>query len=148
MKTRSVFMKYLIFFFCFLLSSFCTNAQFFSLGHEHLIDPALVQKNKFQTLDKVNVLSSNFWDMKNFRSYTVAVFWGDEPAHEVLYQTDTWGNPTYLGVSSSIMAILESDEFPGFRFQSNCKKISNHEGKEKIKAFLSLLILYLNEVKQ
>jgi hypothetical protein len=118
------------------------------LGHEHLIDPASVQKNKFQNLDNVYFLASNFWDIKNSRSYAVVVYWGDAPTHEVLYQTDSWGNPTYLGVSSGIMAIMESDAFPGFRFQSGCKKISSNEGIEKIKAFLSLLISYLNEVKQ
>jgi hypothetical protein len=148
MKNRSVFMKYPIYFFCLLLSSFCANAQFFSLGHEHLIDPALVQKNKFQTLDNQALLESNVWDIKNFRSYAVVVFWGDAPTHEILYQTDTWGNPSYLGLSSGIMAIMQSDVFPGFRFQSNCKKIYSSEGKEKIRAFLSLLISYLNEVKQ
>lgn len=141
-------MKYPILLLCSLFSVFSSHGQFFSLGHEYLIDPSLIQKNKFQTFNNVQLFESNLWDIKNFRSYSVVVFWEESPAHEILYQTDSWGNASYLGVSSGIAAIIESDVFPGFRFQSNCKTLFGSVGKEKIKAFLSLLVSFLNEIKQ
>ncbi len=132
-------------FFLFLV--FNSYGQFYSIGHENMFDPVLFRKKEFHSIHYITSAGNNVWDNANLKSYVVMIFRDGLPTHEIYYQTDLWGNPSFLAVGSGIKNIMESERFPAFRFAFECRKIEGAvEGKQKINALLSLLVSILNEM--
>lgn len=140
MKRFSIYLMLLIF-------PLGLQAQYYTLGHEQMVDPVVATKQKYNNIDVLGLSGNDLWDKTNFNSFSVLVFDKETPVHEIVYQTDSWGNLSYFGVASGLLEIMQTSIFPKIRFQMEAKKTAVlFEGKERVRALLQLLVSVLNEL--
>jgi hypothetical protein len=121
------------------------HAQWFSMGLEQRVNPMLINRQQYKVLDIVGEKLSREFDGKNSQSFEVVLLRSGVPDIHLVYQTDFWGNLTYIAGSSALFLMMNQNCFPTIRFQFNGKKILQEaEGENKIHAYLTLLLDCLN----
>lgn len=112
-----------------------------------MVDPVVATKQKYYAIESVELKGDNMWDKTNFNSFSVLLFDGASPVHEIVYQTDSWGKLCYFGITAGLNEIVQSAVFPKARFQMEAKKTDTlFEGKERVLEMLRLLVSMLNEM--
>jgi hypothetical protein len=137
--------KWLLLFFGIFCCCGVGMAQWYSMGVEQRVDPLLINRQQYKVLELVGEKWSREFDGNNSQSFEVVLLRSGVPDIHLVYQTDFWGNLTYMAGSSSLFLIMKQLCFPSLRFQFYTKKIQlDSNATNKILAYLNLLVDCLN----
>ena len=138
-------MKWLMLFFGIFYCSGEVKAQWYSMGVEQRVDPLLINRQQYKVLEIGGEKWSRGFDGNNSQSFEVVLLRSGVPDIYLVYQTDFWGNLTYLAGTSSLFLMMKQVCFPSLRFQFYAKKIQqDSSATNKILAYLNLLVDCLN----